>query len=63
MRVIKGAVSRTFFPMMLTVAVSVGVYYLWAVLLKLDDNTGMALGVGTAILLSAFFSRRQRRRR
>ncbi len=49
--------------MMLTVAVSVGVYYLWAVLLKLDDNTGMALGVGTAILLSAFFSRRQRRRR
>ena len=48
--------------MMLTVAASVGVYYLWAVLLKLDDNTGTALGVVTAILLSAFFSRRQRRK-
>lgn len=47
--------------MMLTVAGSVGVYYLWSVQLGLNDNLGMVLGVITAILLSALFSRFRRK--
>ncbi|MBE3587473.1 MAG: hypothetical protein IMW93_02750 [Thermoanaerobacteraceae bacterium] len=47
--------------MMLTVVTAVGVYYFWSVILELNDNTGMILGVGTAVLLSALFTRLRRR--
>ncbi|MDK2888713.1 MAG: hypothetical protein PWP72_1591 [Thermoanaerobacter sp.] len=49
--------SRSFLPMMLTVTAAVGVYYYWSVTLGLNDSAGMALGVGTAVLLSALFAR------
>ncbi|SHF11726.1 hypothetical protein SAMN02745218_01495 [Desulfofundulus australicus DSM 11792] len=43
--------------MMLTVTAAVGVYYYWSVTLGLNDSAGMALGVGTAVVLSALFAR------
>lgn len=48
---------RGLFPMLVTIFSSVGVYYLWAVVLCQNDTVGTALGVITAILVSAFFTR------
>lgn len=49
--------SRSFWPSTITMALSVGVYYLWSVFLQKDDSIGIALGVITSILASAFFTR------
>lgn len=53
--------SRGFLPSTITMALSVGVYYLWSVYLQRNDNIGIALGVITAILSSAFFARLKKR--
>lgn len=42
--------------MMITVIFSVGIYYLWSIFLRYNENVGIALGVFTAILVSAFFT-------
>ncbi|MCL5935754.1 MAG: hypothetical protein M1543_04655 [Firmicutes bacterium] len=47
--------SRGFFPMIATIALSVGVYYLWSVVLQKSDTVGTVLGVITAVLVSAAF--------
>lgn len=47
--------------MMVTVLLSVGVYYFWSLFLGYNDNVGIALGVITAILVSAFFTRLKKR--
>lgn len=49
--------SRGFWPSIVTMVLSVGVYYLWSVFLQKNDSIGIALGVITAILTSAFFTR------
>jgi LPXTG-motif cell wall-anchored protein len=46
---------------MVTVALSVGIYYVWSVLLQKNDSIGIALGVLTAVLVSAFFTKRKKR--
>ncbi len=48
--------------MLITIVVSVGVYYLWSVVLQKNDTVGTALGVVTAVLLSAFFTRLKKRK-
>lgn len=49
--------SRGFLPSTVTMALSVGVYYLWSVFLQKNDSIGIALGVITAVLTSAIFTR------
>lgn len=49
-------------PMLLTIAASVGVYYLWSVELNKNDTVGTALGVITAVLVSAAFARLRKRK-
>lgn len=46
---------------MITVALSVGVYYFWSVKLNGNENAGLVLGVITSILVSAFFTRIKKR--
>lgn len=53
--------SRGVFPAALTVVLSVAVYYIWSIYLQKNDNVGIALGVITSILVSAFFSRIKKR--
>ncbi|MFZ5643964.1 MAG: LPXTG cell wall anchor domain-containing protein [Bacillota bacterium] len=53
--------SRGAFPATVTVFLSVGVYYLWSAVLRQNDNIGIALGIITAVLVSAFFTRRKKR--
>ncbi|MCL6610687.1 MAG: hypothetical protein K6T66_03990 [Peptococcaceae bacterium] len=48
--------------MFATVVLSVGVYCLWSVVLKKSDSVGTALGVITAVLVSAAFTRFKRRK-
>lgn len=48
--------------MMVTVVTAVGVYYLWSVVLQKNDSAGTALGIATAVLVSAFFARLKRRK-
>ncbi|MCL6478583.1 MAG: LPXTG cell wall anchor domain-containing protein [Peptococcaceae bacterium] len=49
--------------MMVTVVAAVGVYYQWSVVWQKNDNAGIALGIITAILVSAFFTRLKRRKK
>lgn len=52
---------RGLLPMLVTIFSSVGVYYLWSVVLGQNDTAGTVLGVITAILVSAFFARMKKR--
>lgn len=52
--------SRSFFPMMITVAGAIGIYYLTTFKLGLADTPGMVAGVITAVLLSALFARKRK---
>lgn len=47
--------STLFF--LLTVTSAVAVYYLWSILLRLNDTVGMLLGMLTAAILSFFLAR------
>ncbi len=47
-------------PMLATVLSAVGVYYFWAVVLRLDNTVGTVLGMLTAVLASAYFARRKK---
>lgn len=53
--------SRGFLPSTVTMILSVGVYYVWSVLLQKNDSIGIVLGVMTAIAVSAFFTRLKKR--
>jgi len=53
--------NRGVFPAALTVGLSVGVYYVWSIYLQKNDNIGIALGVLTSILVSAYFNRLRKR--
>lgn len=52
--------SHGFLPMMATVVSAVAVYYYWSVILNNNDYAGIALGVVTAIIVSALFARLKR---
>ena len=45
--------------MLITVAGAVGVYWLWAFKLALNENAGFAVSALVAVLLSLFFYRRK----
>ncbi|MFZ5595649.1 MAG: hypothetical protein ACOY31_01395 [Bacillota bacterium] len=47
--------------MMVTVTLSIGVYYLWSVVWQRNENIAILLGVLTAILVSGFFGRLKKR--
>ena len=53
--------SRVIFDSLITVGLSVGIYYLWSIYLGLNDNIGIALGITTAVLVSAFFTKMKKR--
>ena len=53
--------SRGFLPMMATVGLSVAVYYYWSVFLNKNENIGIVLGIVTAVLVSAFFTKIKKR--
>jgi len=49
--------SKSFLYMLITVAGAVGVYWLWAFKLALNENTGMVVSTLVAVLLSYLFYR------
>lgn len=54
--------SRGILPMAITVVLSLGVYYLWSVVMNRSENVGVVLGLITSILVSLFFARIKKRR-
>lgn len=48
--------------MIATIILSVGVYYLWSVVLQKNDTVGTVLGVITAVIISAGFARLKRKK-
>lgn len=50
------------FFMIATIVLSIGVYYLWSVVLQKNETVGTVLGVITAVLLSAVFARLKRKK-
>ncbi|MDD4239174.1 MAG: hypothetical protein PHT62_11580 [Desulfotomaculaceae bacterium] len=53
--------SRSFLYMLITVFGSVGVYWLWAFKLGLNENTGLLASTLTAMLLAYLFYRLRKR--
>ncbi len=49
--------KKGFLPSTVTIILSVGVYYIWAVVMQKNDTVGIVLGIITAVLVSAFFAR------
>lgn len=48
--------------MIVTALGAVGIYYYWSVVLGLNDNAGMALGVAGAVVLSALFAKLRKKK-
>jgi len=48
---------RSVLSLFLTVAGALAVYYLWSVLLQLNDTVGMLLSIFTAAILSFLLAR------
>ncbi|NMA52365.1 MAG: hypothetical protein GX949_05095 [Peptococcaceae bacterium] len=53
--------GKNFLYMLITVAGAVGVYWLWAFELALNENAGLAVSTLAAVLFSYFFYRRKDR--
>jgi len=47
--------------MLITIALSVGFYYIWSIVLNKNDNLGMVLGIIIAVFASAFFTKLKKR--
>lgn len=49
--------------MLATTLGAVGVYYLWSMVLGLNDTAGMALGISAGIVLSVLFARMKEKKK
>ncbi len=48
--------SKGFLPLLITVFIAVGVYYLWAVFLQFNSTIGMIVGIAVALIVSILFA-------
>jgi uncharacterized membrane protein (DUF106 family) len=54
--------SKGFIPMLITCVGAIIVYYYWSIVLGLNDNAGMALGIAMAVILSALFAKSKKKK-
>ncbi|NTW04920.1 MAG: hypothetical protein HGA27_02205 [Peptococcaceae bacterium] len=50
-------VGRRYLSKGLTIVISVGVYYIWTIILEQNNTTGIVLGTITAILTVGVFNK------
>jgi uncharacterized membrane protein len=53
--------SKSFLYLIITISGSVGVYWLWAFKLGLNENAGLLVSTLAAIILASFFYRLRNR--